>query len=546
MPPLARVLVDYDLGLLRLIAELWDLPLSAPNQREAAAQVARGMLEAERVARVVAGLPPEAQTALEVIRRAGGRAPLAAFARVHGTVRAMGPARRDREQPWRHAPSPAESLWYCALIAHGFFEAEGGPQEHAFIPEDLLPLIPAPEAPAPPPPPGVAAEAPASFRPAAPLVAEDMVTLLAYAQLTPLRLEGGTLTTRLPATVRRFLREPEALDLCFQLALDLNLLADHPLKPDPAVARAFIEQPAAHQARALAEAWRTSAGWNDLRRLPGLVCEGTNWRNDPVTARAALLALLAEVPPRTWWSLAAFVAAVKERAPDFQRPAGDYDSWYVREAATGAYLRGFAHWDRVDGALLRWVITGPLRWLGMVEAAPGVFRVTAAGAAWLSGQPVPEAAEARQVHLGLDGVIRAPLTLRPTDRFRIARVAKWLSLEGEAYRYRLTPTSLKRAARQGIPLDRLIDFLRQIAEPPGLPPSLLTALQRWARNGAEAAIKEVTVLRLKSAEVLEALRRTPRVKDLLGEALSPTAIEVRAADAERLRGLLTELGLLVD
>lgn len=551
MPPLERVLADYDLGLLRIIAGLWGLELNAPNQREAVAQVSAWLRDPNRVSAQVAALPPPARAALEAVRRAGGRLPLARFSRAHGEVRAMGPARREREQPWRTDPSPAEVLWYRALTGHGFFESEGGAQEFVFIPEDLLKFIP--DLPAPPlPPPGRPAPAPSTFTPAEPFLADDMVTLLAYAQISPLRLEGGTLTTRLPASVRRFLRAPEGLDLCFQLALDLQLLSDTPLRPDPQRARPFLELSRAEQTRRLADAWRASPDWNDLRRMPGLTFEGVNWRNDPVSAREAILKLLADVPPGEWWSLDSFVAAVKERAPDFQRPAGDYDSWYIRDASSGEYLRGFENWERVDGALVRWLVTEPLRWLGLVEVARGqgmedAFRVTASAHAFLRREPEPAAAsESARLHIGANGVLRVPLTLRPRDRFRVARIAKWLGLEAGEYVYRLTPGSLRRAEKQGIPLERVVDFLRASADERGLPPALHGALQRWARHGAEAALKETAVLRVKNAELLETLRRTPKLKDYLGQPLGPTAVEIRRDDLERVRDLLVELGLLTD
>jgi hypothetical protein len=74
----------------------------------------------------------------------------------------------------------------------------------------------------------------------------------------------------------------------------------------------------------------------------------------------------------------------------------------------------------------------------------------------------------------------------------------------------------------------------------------LAATQRWARESGEAVIKDATVLKLKSAELLETLQRTPRIKDLLGQPLGPTAVEVRREDADRLRNLLAELGILAD
>ncbi|MBL8058859.1 MAG: helicase-associated domain-containing protein, partial [Anaerolineales bacterium] len=420
---------------------------------------------------------------------------------------------------------------------------------------------------------GHAAEAPAAGRLAGPRLADDLSTLLAYAQIVPLKLEAGTLITRQPVTVRRFLQAPEALDLAFQLALQLKLLTGAPLRPDPAAARPFLELTRLAQTQTLAQAWRTSTDWNDLRRLPGLIFEGQAWHNDPVQAREAILEQLASVPVGAWWSLDSFVAAVKERAPDFQRPAGDYESWYIRDAETQAYLRGFEHWERVDGTLVRWFLEGPLHWLGLVElprpaepAAPPkkrglgrrllrggpaatAFRLTPAGAAflgradWLAVDSPPAAT---QIQLGADAVIRAPAALAPYQRFRVARISKWLGLDEATYLYRLTPGALRRAQKQGVELGRIVDFLREIAAEPGLPPTLLSALERWARAGQEAAVQEMTVLRLRSPELLETLRRTPRFNEWIGRPLGPAAVEVRPEAADRVRALLAELGILAD
>lgn len=570
MPPLDRILSDYDLNLLRVIAELWGFELTAPNQREAVTELARAMLDAERVAAMVEALPEAARSALEAVRLAGGRVPLARFARTYGEVRAMGPARREREQPWRNAPSTAEVLWYRALTGHAFFQAESGPQEFVVIPDDLFKLLSAPSTPSSAPAPGRPERAPERYLHADAFLADDMTTLLAYAQIVPLKLEGGTFTTKLPFTVRFFLRAPDALDLCFQLSLQLNLLSGTPLKPDPESARPFLQQTRLEQTRTLAEAWRTSQDWNDLLRLPGLIFEGQTWRNDPVTAREAILRLLREVPPGTWWSLDSFVAAVKERAPDFQRPAGDYDSWYIRDAQTQAYLRGFEHWEQIEGTLIRWMIQGPLCWLGLVEVSgshtappsltapsappddeprhPTAFRVTPSGSAFLGQAEWPAESEAARprARVTSDGLIRVPAATNPHDRFRIARVTKWIALEGGLYTYRLTPSSLRRAERQGVTLGRITTFLHQIADEHGVPSTLLKALERWARNGAEVLIQETVVLKLRNPELLDLLRRLPHVNQYLGRTLGPATVEVRPDDIERLRAALAALGLLAD
>ena len=108
--------------------------------------------------------------------------------------------------------------------------------------------------------------------------------------------------------------------------------------------------------------------FNELRLVPGLVCEG-EWTNQPLDTRAFLLRLLEALPKGKWWSLPAFIQAVKENYPDFQRPAGDYNSWFIKRKIDGEYLRGFATWNEVDGALIHYLITGPMFWLGLVELA---------------------------------------------------------------------------------------------------------------------------------------------------------------------------------
>ncbi len=554
MPSLEYVLRDYDLGLLKIIAGLWGSELRAPNQREAAEELAAQVLQPELVREIVEALPSEAREALEALQRES-RLPLAQFTRKYGELRAMGPARRDREQPWQNAPSTTETLWYRGLIASAFFDDGKGPQEFFFILDDLRPLVPmSAAAPPSPAPPGQPLPPPSTPHSALDLVPDDAATLLAYLQIASVKLDGANFPAKHRASLSRFLRLPEALDFLTHLVIHLGLVAGTPLKLEPAKARPILESPRPAQVRALAEAWRDSREWNDLLRVPGLVFEGKAWRNDPFTARHAILNLLADVPPGEWWSPDSFVAAVKERHPDFQRPAGDYDSWYIRDAATQTYLRSFESWERVDGALVRWMIQQPLYWLGLVESGEGVrgegstFRITPYGAAFLGrGEwPAAEAQTSPTFQIGGDGLLRVPASASRYDRFQVARVSNWLPPEGDDYLYRLAPASLARAAKQGVKVSHILAFLQKAAGGEDLPPALVGALHRWERAGGEAALKDTVVLKLNNPALLETLRRTPKVKRYLGESLGPDAVELRREENAQLRAALAEVGILVD
>ncbi|MBI4769154.1 MAG: helicase-associated domain-containing protein, partial [Chloroflexi bacterium] len=373
---------------------------------------------------------------------------------------------------------------------------------------------------------------------------DDAATLLAWLRREP----GAPASTpeRLSTALHPFLLLPAALPLTLSLLQECGCLRAPGLALDPGVARPFLEAARDEQLAALFKTWLVAIGWNDLHHVPGLAVEG-NWHNAPAAARAAVLPILRRVPAGEWWSLDSFVAAIKEHQPDYQRPAGDYDSWYLRNALTGEYLRGFEHWERVDGALIRYWLTGPLHWLGVTDLAAGgeAFCLTTQGQALLADKPPPINEPPGRLRVYPDGRLTVDRAVSRYVRFQAARFSEWLPTGGEGYLYRLTPASLTGARAQGVHVRHVLAFLNKNAAPL-LPPSLEEALTRWEKNGAEAALSDMLVLRVKSPELLKTLRRSPKTSRYLGEALSPAAVEVKRQDRESLRAALAEMGMLVE
>src|SRR5258708_33784847 len=94
--------------------------------------------------------------------------------------------------------------------------------------------------------------------------------------------------------------------------------------------------------------------YNELWFTPGLKPEQAGWQNDPLLARQTVLTFLEMVPADGWWPVDTVLSAVKENEPDFQRPAGGYDSWYTPAPRTALHLRGCEARDagaRADGRL---------------------------------------------------------------------------------------------------------------------------------------------------------------------------------------------------
>jgi hypothetical protein len=272
--------------------------------------------------------------------------------------------------------------------------------------------------------------------------------------------------------------------------------------------------------------------------------------NDPLKARTAILEALATLPEGSWWSLSSFISSIHQGNPDFQRTAGDYDSWFVKDLSTGEYLRGFTHWDEVEGELIRFLIGGPLHWLGLMDLAypseertqPSAFRLNPWAKDLLHGnQPSGLANEDQMLFIRTDGVVVGPRLSPRVTRYQLARFCYWEGYDGENYRYRLTPQSLSLAKNQGLRVQHLMGLLRRSTK--NIPPALLKSLERWEQKGSEATIQPVTILRLSSPELLQTLRNSP-VARLLGEPLGPTAVIVKPRNIKKILSALADLGYL--
>lgn len=546
---LAQCLADMDGMRLEVMVRRWGLEELPGRRAEAVAALEARMRDGEQVEEIWASLSPDERAALAFLHSVGGAVAWPTFLRRWGPVREMGPGRLRQERPWESPASVAESLWYRGLVFRVVVEGPTGLYEVALVPDELralLPLSPVPlfrlEPTAPPPSPVHPADA----------LLDDLCTLLAYFQVHPVRpTAGGKWPSSAEADLRRYLRDPDRERRAFlsHLVRRLGWLrtdrSGH-LRPAPEPVTDWLRASPARQRLVLAQAWREDPTWDDLRHVPTLRPEETgSWQNDPLLARKAVLRYLALCSPGEWYRLADFIAAVKETDPDFQRPDGNYDTWYIRDAITGEYLRGFENWDRVEGALIRSIITGPLAWLGMVatNGDEACFSLTPTGAAFLGRAEPPPEPPSPPLVIRPDFVLEVPAGRR-YERFQVSRVADWLHI-GDPSLYRLTPASLERARQQRIPPERVVAFLEE-ATGGAVPPVLRRALERWARRGPEARLESVVLLRVQDEALLRELAATPATRRYIREIIAPTVALVSSGDAERLAQALVERGILPD
>jgi hypothetical protein len=301
-------------------------------------------------------------------------------------------------------------------------------------------------------------------------------------------------------------------------------------------------------------AWKNSVAWNDLAHTPDILCSNENWPNDPLDGRYAILNFLRNIPPGAWWNLDSFISAIEDRQPAFQRTAGDFDSWYLRSASTLKFLRGFQYWSAIEGALIRYMICGPLHWLGATDLATreegkmaAAFHLTPASSVLLKDEAsAPSAADETGLPvIRSDGKIIISRGGNRAWRYQISRFTEWQKLNHHAYCFQLTPASLRLALEQGLSVTQILTLLRS-ADGVKLPSSLAKTIQRWEEKGTEARIEHLLVLRLKSAEILHRLRNNRSTRRYLREVLSETNVVVRKNDIEHLCAAAARIGLLID
>jgi len=484
MKTLRQHLEDQSDLLLQAIAANHGLETGAPDP----AALAALLTDVEYLQAVLRQAPAEALAALHLLQGSPNGLPAAVFQRRFGVIRRFGGGSLQRERPWQQPANAAEWLWYRGLLARGFVDTPTGLVDHIAIPTDLLPLLPPAEtSPTPPFPAPVAA--PDVWQEDGDAFLDDLLTLLLYVHQEPVWPDrhGGWSPRDWEAMTRawRGAADPPqggnraALLLFLARQLGLMVTRGRRLRLESRAVAAWLAHDRFAQAQTLFTAWRTATAWNDLCLTPGLVCEPGAWRNDPLLARTRLLAWLERAEVGLAYRLDTFLDCLHEHEPDFQRPDGNYETWYIRDEQ-GRFLRGFDHWYAVEGALVRYLWTGPLFWLGAVALAGDApaqrWSLTARGAAFLRGEE-PASAPVPPLVVDEDFRIHIPAGASLYDRWRVARMAEW-EASRPTFRYRLSRRRLQQAVAAGITPERMLAFLVQ-ATNDALPERVRRALSRF-------------------------------------------------------------------
>ncbi|MDQ4075902.1 MAG: hypothetical protein M3220_06595 [Chloroflexota bacterium] len=565
---LKSCLEEHPAILLRAIAAGHGIQVEQRSVEALVDQLYEHLTRPETIARLLEEMDEETRAALDFLIAAGGQMPSHRFQRdpLGGELRQLGAGAMERARPWESPVSATERLFYLGLICIGFGVSGEFRGQLLFIPPEVLDLLP-PVVQAPvtfelTPLDGV----PPGVREGALAMVEDAFVVLSDLQrqnvhplkgryLPPEALHriNERLTMPEPEVSLQHERDTQRLALLMHLLRALNLIEetrDGLLKPVTLRARKWLRLPRPHRLLSLQRAWTDDPTWNDLWRIPTLRPARTGWHNDPQRARAALVRWLREVPSEGWFSVVDFVRAVKRVDPDFQRPDGDYNSWYIRHGETGQLLHGWENWEQVEGTLLRYYFAGPLHWLGIVDLGylapsdrqPFAFQLTPYGSRWLGrSADLPPQPERAPVIIAADGTITVPSSADDWERLHLERLS--VPLEEGPGDYRLDKDRIIAELMEGTEIERVIRFLDH-ATNGFLPASVKERLQGWAGGYERITLEELIVLEVDDVHLLRDLQRQPNISQYFSRPLGPRAVAIPAEHLEAVVGVLRKAGYL--
>lgn len=559
---LLESLEQHPVPVLRAIAAGHDLDVTKISRDDLPRILANALADAELIATTLNRLTDEERDVLDRLIAEGGAMPAHRVQREYGTVRELGAGRLERERPWEDPVSPTERLWYLGLLYATFGVIDEFRGRVYYIPTDLLALLPDVEQPS------VQFEVEAVTEPPETRAAEMTIVEDAFAVLSELQrhpspvvnnrylpeetLERINSRLQVPEPSVRSERETQRLGLLLHLLRELDLITinrDDKMAPAAGKVRTWLQSPRGRRLQTLQRMWAGNDMWNDLWHVPELRFERTGWRNDPLATRRRVMKWLKEVPLGSWVSIASFVHAIKRVDPDFQRPTGDYESWYIRDAESGEFLQGWESWDAVEGALLRYLLRGPLLWLNIVTVgytlddspAAIAFRITDWGARILGHNVnVPSPPTREPFHIDTDGTVTVPTNVNDWERLHLERLT--IPVESP-HRYQLDRDRLTSALVEGSDPQRIIRFLQHITNNQ-VPDEVIREIRSWVSGFGELTIRPIVTLEVDTPTLLKDVRAISDVSRHIVGSLNEHVVIVDSNHVDDVVAALRDAGYL--
>jgi hypothetical protein len=341
------------------------------------------------------------------------------------------------------------------------------------------------------------------------------------------------------------------------LLMKLGLLQERQGMLRVAPARDFFALPLAERAWRCFQLWLESPFWNELAFVANVVAQpGPSpldaAHEEAVRSRQLVVEHVFQVAPETWHALPTFIARMKLYIPYllFPRQYGARTERYSLGSnpygwnfrLRRGWLTPREGWHVVEGGFIRSLISGPLVWLGVVEAnsEEHADAFCLAQGASLLASPTEAQVEAEVwgrlvVQPNFDLVALAPVSealLLNLDQF-----AERVRLEHIA-QYHVSKASVTHAVQLGLTAEGIQEMLEQGVGGP-IPQNVRYSLQEWERQARRVELwRATTLLEVDEPALLDALFEDQETRPWLLRRLAPTLAEVATAHLEHLQDAL--------
>lgn len=553
---LRQMLYRCEPRFLNIIASNWLNLRSTPNYEELIRMLCERMTD-PAILRQKLNTPEyqELISPLQHLIQNDGIVKTEQFEAAFGAFRIAGIDRIMREKMWKAPASLTEKLWYRGLIFREIRPLEGELIDCYILPEDLLKvlsgIIPVQTS-------AVAPAAVLSVRPAIPsetifVDPEDRSLPDLFCLALALRRDDRPVSFPDLDVSDAYIRFLEVL-----LAEGSFFAKDQ--TPDSESIRSFLIHNRTAAKIRLLRIWRKSQNYNELFESPEItVLTAPDFpAKDP---RRTILDLLNNISSDTWMSVNGFIAAVKKAKPRFLRGTFREDRWQLQDPEEND-LSGIGSWYQLEGAYLRFLLSGPLSWMGLVQCAYtdkthkelSAFRISQDIRFYLAESAQPETAEAilskpnleqARPTISGDGEIACSTKVPRYFRYMAARYAEIEKVGIDRALFRITPASLSDAERAGLNRSSLLSLLKRFSGDK-VPPSLERMLSAPENASKTALIYSATILTVPDEVILADLLDTSRLEKWILQQINPTSILIDPKGIPEIRRFLMERELFVD
>ena len=294
------------------------------------------------------------------------------------------------------------------------------------------------------------------------------------------------------------------------------------LRPGHGALRALAGSPTEQRGRLL-DGYLRDRGWSDLEAAGRVRQLLGNQRIDEPSARKVVIHYLEEICGDGWCDEAAFCDSLRTISPDFLREDYASPGWAVVEIASGAELYGPGSWESVEREWLRYLLRGPLYWLGVVrwgrsqDDRPIAFQL-------VKGENTAATVVLKIAEVGDELRVAAPPQCNLAQLYQFEPYMELLK-RASAGSYRLGRDTVLAAMEAGGSHDELVGLLGVLGGE-SLPDALKQRAAGWAADYGRFTLEAATLLTAESEEDSGWVGSQPGVAPCLGEQLGVSSHRV--------------------